>query len=129
MPLVPLQCGFDSTKPSTACLGLWGLVTFAAQQRVKEIGIRKVLGASVPNIVTLITKDFIFLVSIALVIASPLAYWGVNKWLQDFAFRITIDWKVFALAGAIALLIALVTVSFQAIRAAIANPIKSLRTE
>lgn len=112
-----------------SCLGLWGLVTFAAQQRVKEIGIRKVLGASVSNIVTLITKDFIFLVSIALVIASPLAYWGVNKWLQDFAFRINIDWEVFALAGAIALLIALFTVSFQAIRAAIANPIKSLRTE
>lgn len=104
-----------------SCLGLWGLVTFAAQQRVKEIGIRKVLGASVPNIVTLITKDFIFLVSIALVIASPLAYWGVNKWLQDFAFRINIDWKVFVLAGTIALLIALVTVSIQAIRAAIAN--------
>jgi len=112
-----------------SCLGLWGLVTFAAQQRVKEIGIRKVLGASVPNIVTLITKDFILLVSIALIIAAPLAYWGVNKWLQDFAYRITIDWKVFALAGAIALLIALVTVSFQAIKAAIANPIKSLRTE
>lgn len=112
-----------------SCLGLWGLVTFAAQQRVKEIGIRKVLGASVSNIVTLITRDFIFLVSIALVIASPLAYWGVNKWLADFAFRINIGWEVFALAGAIALLIALFTVSFQAIRAAIANPIKSLRTE
>jgi ABC-type antimicrobial peptide transport system permease subunit len=112
-----------------SCLGLWGLVTFAAQQRVKEIGIRKVLGASVPNIVTLITKDFILLVSIALIIASPLAYWSVNKWLQDFAFRINIDWKVFAIAGTMALLIALATVSFQAIKAAIANPVKSLRTE
>ena len=112
-----------------SCLGLWGLVTFAAQQRIKEIGIRKVLGASVPNIITLITKDFILLVGIALVIASPLAYWGVNKWLQDFAFRINIDWKVFALAGTIALLIALLTVSFQALKAAVANPIKSLRTE
>jgi ABC-type antimicrobial peptide transport system permease subunit len=112
-----------------SCLGLWGLVTFAAQQRVKEIGIRKVLGASVPNIVTLITKDFILLVSIALIIASPLAYWSVNKWLQDFAFRINIDWKVFAIAGTMALLIALAAVSFQAIKAAIANPVKSLRTE
>ena len=112
-----------------SCLGLWGLVTFAAQQRVKEIGIRKVLGASVSNIVTLLTKDFIVLVSISLVIASPLAYWGVNKWLQDFAFRINIDWNVFALAGTIAVLIAIVTVSFQAIKAAIANPVKSLRTE
>jgi len=112
-----------------SCLGLWGLVTFAAQQRVKEIGIRKVLGASVSNIVTLLTKDFILLVSIALIIASPIAYWGVNKWLQDFAFRINIDWKVFVLAGTIALLIALITVSFQALKAAIANPVKSLRTE
>jgi len=112
-----------------SCLGLWGLVTFAAQQRVKEIGIRKVLGASISNIVTLLTKDFILLVSIALVIASPLAYWGVNKWLQDFAFRINIDINVFVLAGTIAVLIAVFTVSFQAIKAAIANPVKSLRAE
>ncbi len=112
-----------------SCLGLWGLITFAAQQRIKEIGIRKVLGASVPNIVSMLTKDFIVLVCIAILIAVPLAWWGINKWLQDFAFRIDIGWTVFVMAGLSAILIALITVSFQAIRAAIANPVKSLRTE
>jgi ABC-type antimicrobial peptide transport system permease subunit len=112
-----------------SCLGLWGLVTFAAQQRVKEIGIRKVLGASVPHIVSMLTRDFVMLVCIAIAIAAPLAYWGINKWLQDFAFRINIGWAAFVIAGAIALAIALITVSFQAIKAAIANPVKSLQTE
>jgi len=112
-----------------SCLGLWGLITFAAQQRVKEIGVRKVLGASVPNIVSLLTKDFLILVCISIAIAAPLAYWGIHKWLQDFAYRIHIGWMAFAIAGASAILIALVTVSFQAIKAAIANPAKSLRTE
>jgi ABC-type antimicrobial peptide transport system permease subunit len=112
-----------------SCLGLWGLITFAAQQRIKEIGIRKVLGASVPNIVSMLTKDFIVLVCIAIVIAVPLAYWGINKWLQDFAFRIHIGWAAFVIAGAAAILIAMITVSFQAIKAGIANPVKSLRTE
>ncbi|MEI9807072.1 MAG: FtsX-like permease family protein [Bacteroidota bacterium] len=112
-----------------SCLGLWGLITFAAQQRIKEIGIRKVLGASVPNIVSMLTRDFVLLVCISIVIAAPLAYWGVYKWLQDFAFRIHIGWTAFAIAGGAALLIALATVSFQAIKAAIANPVKSLRTE
>ena len=87
------------------------------------------LGASVPNIVSLLTRDFVVLVCIAIVIASPLAYWGVYKWLQDFAFRIDIGWTVFVIAGGAALFIALITVSFQAIKAAIANPVKSLRTE
>ena len=112
-----------------SCLGLWGLITFAAQQRVKEIGVRKVLGASVPNIVSLLTKDFLILVCISIAIAAPLAYWGVNKWLQDFAFRIHIGWTAFVIAGIAAILITLITVSFQAIKAAIANPVKSLRTE
>ena len=112
-----------------SCLGLWGLITFAAQQRVKEIGVRKVLGASVTNIVTLLTKDFVLLVCIAFAVAAPLAYWGINKWLQDFAYRINIGWVVFAIAGGAAVAIALITVSFQAIKAAIANPVKSLRTE
>jgi putative ABC transport system permease protein len=112
-----------------SCLGLWGLITFAAQQRIKEIGIRKVLGASVFSIVSLLTKDFILLVCISMAIAAPLAYWGVYKWLQDFAFRINIGWSMFAIAGTIAILIALITVSFQAIKAAVANPVKSLRTE
>ena len=112
-----------------SCLGLWGLITFAAQQRVKEIGIRKILGASVPNLVSMLAKDFIKLVCIAIVIAVPLAYWGIHKWLQDFAFRIDIGWTAFLIAGAAAILIALITVSFQAIKAAITNPAKSLRTE
>jgi ABC-type antimicrobial peptide transport system permease subunit len=112
-----------------SCLGLWGLITFAAQQRVKEIGIRKILGASVPNLVSMLAKDFIKMVCIAIVIAVPLAYWGIHKWLQDFAFRINIGWTAFLIAGAAAILIALITVSFQAIKAAIANPVKSLRTE
>ncbi|HEU5165193.1 MAG TPA: FtsX-like permease family protein [Chitinophagaceae bacterium] len=112
-----------------SCLGLWGLITFAAQQRVKEIGIRKILGASVPNLVSMLAKDFIKLVCIAIVIAVPLAYWGIHKWLEDFAFRINIGWTAFLIGGTAAILIALITVSFQAIKAAIANPVKSLRTE
>jgi ABC-type antimicrobial peptide transport system permease subunit len=120
---------FSALAILISCLGLWGLVTFAAQQRIKEIGIRKVLGASVTNIITLLTKDFVVLVGIAIVIATPLTYWGIHKWLQDFEFRTNIGWTVFIIAGAGALLIAILTVSFQAIKAAIANPVKSLRTE
>src|SRR5206468_9791812 len=112
-----------------ACLGLFGLVTYAAEQRIKEIGIRKVLGASVSEIVTMISKDFVKLVLIAFVIAFPVAWWMMNKWLQSFAYRINISWWVFALAGLLTIAIALTTVSFQALKAAIANPVKSLRTE
>ncbi len=112
-----------------SCLGLFGLATFAAQQRIKEIGIRKVLGASEAGIVTLLSKDFIQLVAISLIIAFPIAWWEMNKWLQSFAYRIDISWWMFAIAGVITLLIALITVSFQSIKAALANPIKSLRTE
>ena len=112
-----------------ACLGLFGLVTFTAEQRTKEIGIRKVLGATVPNVVGLLSKDFLKLVIIANVISWPLAWWIMNKWLQDFAYRINISWWIFLLAGLAALLIALITVSFKAIKAALANPVESLRTE
>ena len=112
-----------------ACLGLFGLVTYAAEQRIKEIGIRKVLGASVGEIVTMISKDFLKLVLIASVIAFPIAWWTMNKWLQSFAYRINISWWVFGVAGLLTIAIALITVSFQAIKAAIANPVKSLRTE
>jgi len=112
-----------------ACLGLFGLVTYAAEQRIKEIGIRKVLGASVGTIVTMISKDFVKLVLIAFVIAFPVGWWMMNKWLQGFAYRTNISWWVFALAGLLTIAIALITVSFQAIKAALANPVKSLRTE
>ena len=112
-----------------ACLGLFGLVALAAVNRTKEIGIRKVLGASVSNIVGLLSKDFLKLVLIALFIAAPLARYFMNKWLQDFAYRISIGWWVFVVSGAVAIMIAFITVGFQAIKAGIANPVKSLRTE
>jgi putative ABC transport system permease protein len=112
-----------------ACLGLFGLATYMAEQRTKEIGVRKVLGASVNNIVLMLSKDFLRLVLIASLIAFPVAGWAMSRWLRDFASRIDIGWWVFLVAGLSALLIAIITVSFQAIRAAIANPVKSLRTE
>ena len=112
-----------------ACMGLFGLGAFSARERVKEIGIRKVLGASVANITTLLSKDFIKLVIIAIVIASPIAWWAMQQWLQDFAYRTEINVWVFFVAGFIAIGIALITVSFQAIKAAMANPVKNLRTE
>lgn len=112
-----------------ASLGLFGLVTFAAEQRTKEIGIRKVLGASVPYITRMLSKDFMKLVLIASVIAFPLAWWMMNQWLQDFAYRTTMNWWIFVLAGALAAFIALATVSYQAVRAALQNPVKSLRSE
>lgn len=112
-----------------ACLGLFGLATYTAERRTKEIGIRKVLGASVTQVTNMLSKDFIKLVLISCIIAFPLSYWAMYKWLQDFAYRINISWLVFVIAGIAALMIALLTVSFQAIKAAIANPVKSLRTE
>ena len=112
-----------------ACLGLFGLVTYAAEQRIREIGIRKVLGASVSNIAGMLSADFLKLIVISAAIAFPLAWWTMNKWLQGFAYRVHISWAVFVIAGVLALLIALITVSFQSIKAAIANPVKSLRTE
>jgi putative ABC transport system permease protein len=112
-----------------ACLGLFGLVTYAAEQRTKEIGIRKVLGASVTNVVTLLSKDLLKLVIISALIAFPVAWWAMHKWLEDFAYRINISWWIFLLAGALAVFIALITVSIQAVKAAIANPVNSLRTE
>jgi len=112
-----------------ACLGLFGLAAFTTEQRTKEIGIRKVLGATVNGIVQLLSKDFIKLVFVAIVIASPLAWWAMNKWLEDFAYRIDMEWWMFAAAGLLAITIAMLTVSFQAIKAAIANPVNSLRNE
>lgn len=112
-----------------ACLGLFGLASFTAQQRTKEIGIRKVLGASVINIIRLISTDFLKLVAIAIVIASPIAWYAMNMWLQDFAYRVDINWWLFLLAGGIAVLIAAFTVSIQSVKAALANPVTSLRSE
>ncbi|MFT3678994.1 MAG: ABC transporter permease [Ferruginibacter sp.] len=112
-----------------ACLGLFGLAKFATVQRTKEIGIRKVLGASVAQVSAMLSKEFVKLVVIACVIAFPLSYWAMNKWLEDFAYRIDISWFVFVFAGIVSLLIALFTVSFQTVRAALVNPVKSLRTE
>lgn len=112
-----------------ACLGLFGLATFTAQQRIKEIGIRKVLGASVFGLAGLLSKDFVKLVGIAILLASPVAWYVMNRWLEDFAYRIELNWLMFVIAGAASVIIALVTVSFQAIKAALMNPVKSLRSE
>ena len=112
-----------------ACLGLFGLAAFAAEQRTKEIGIRKVLGATVSDIVTMLSKDFLKLVLLASLIAFPVAWWVMTKWLEDFAYRIHIRWWVFVLATVVAVSIAIATVCFQAIKAALTNPVKNLRTE
>ena len=112
-----------------SCMGLFGLAVFNSNQRTREIGIRKVLGAGVPQLVYLLSMEFIILVGIAIVIAAPLAGWGVHLWLQNFAYRTSMPWWIFVLAGLAAIVIALLTVSLQTIRAAMANPVKSLRTE
>jgi putative ABC transport system permease protein len=112
-----------------SCLGLFGLTTFSVEQRTKEIGVRKVLGANVPGIVALLSKDFLKLVAFAVIIASPIAWYAMDKWLQNFAYRTGIGLTVFVITALIAFGIALFTISFHAIKAAIANPVKSLRTE
>lgn len=112
-----------------SCLGLFGLATYMAENRIKEIGVRKVLGASVAGIAALLSKDFLKLVLVSFILAVPVAWWAMHSWLQDYSFRVDIKWWVFALAGVLSVLIAIITVSYQAIKAAIANPVKSLRTE
>jgi ABC-type antimicrobial peptide transport system permease subunit len=112
-----------------SCIGLFGLTLFTAEKRAKEISIRKVLGATVSNIVLLLSKDFIILIIIALLIASPVAWYFMSQWLQDFAYHINIGWWMFLLAGFVAISIALITVGLQAVKAAIANPVKYLRSE
>ncbi|MGZ5285731.1 MAG: ABC transporter permease, partial [Flavisolibacter sp.] len=112
-----------------SCLGLFGLATFTAEQRTKEIGIRKVLGASVAGVVGLLSKDFLKLVLVAVIIASPIAWYAMNQWLQNFAYQVSISWQVFAITTFITMFIAIATIGIQAIRAAVRNPVKSLRTE
>jgi putative ABC transport system permease protein len=120
---------FSGLSIFIACLGLFGLAAFATERRTKEIGIRKVLGASTANLVALLSKDFLKLVLVALIIAIPLAWYLMSGWLQDFAYSITMEWWIFAIAGLLAIAVAFLTVSFQSIKAALANPIKSLKTE
>jgi len=124
-----LACLFAGLTIFISCLGLFGLATYMAENRIKEIGVRKVLGASVINITRLLSKDFLKLVLIALAIAVPISWWAMHSWLQDFPYRVNIEWWVFVSAGMLSLLIALLTVSYQSIKAGLANPVKSLRTE
>lgn len=127
--LMQMTTWFAALAIALSCLGLFGMAVFSIERRTKEIGIRKVLGASVSGVVTLLSKDFVKLVLIANLLAWPVAWYAMNKWLQDFAYRIELGWWTFALAGGVALLIALLTVSAQAIRAALANPVEALRYE
>jgi putative ABC transport system permease protein len=120
---------FASLAIMISCLGLFGLATYTAERRIKEIGIRKVLGATISGITTLLSKDFLKLVAISCLVAFPIAGWMMHNWLLGFEYRIAISWWIYAIAGSSALLIALATVSFQAIKAAIVNPVQSLRTE
>jgi putative ABC transport system permease protein len=112
-----------------ACLGLFGLSAFMAEQRAKELGIRKVLGATVGQLAGLLSADFLKLIGISIFIASPIAWWGMHKWLQDFVYRIDFGLWIFAAAGAMVVVIALATICFQALKAAVANPVKSLKME
>jgi putative ABC transport system permease protein len=112
-----------------SCIGLLGLVILSIEQRTKEIGIRKVLGAAVSGILVLISKEFIILILIAFILAMPVGYYFINKWLQDFAYRVDIGWWIYALAGFLVILIAIVTMSFRALKAALANPVVALRSE
>jgi putative ABC transport system permease protein len=120
---------FSGLSIFIACLGLFGLAAFATERRTKEIGIRKVLGATKANLVGLMSKDFLKPVTISLIIAIPIAWYFMNEWLVDFAYRIDIEWWIFALAGVLALIIAFMTVSFQSLKAASANPVDALKSE
>jgi ABC-type antimicrobial peptide transport system permease subunit len=124
-----LAAFFSGLTIFISCLGLFGLATYMAETRTKEIGIRKVLGASVGGITFLVSKDFLRLVMIAFLIAAPIAWWAMYNWLKNYSYRVSIHWWVFAIAGSLSLLIALVTISYQAIRAAVATPVNSLRAE
>ena len=124
-----LFAGFTGVAILIACMGLFGLITFTAEQKTKEIGIRKVLGASIPNIIGLLSKDFIRLVLIANGLAFPIAYYFMNDWLQGFAYKTEIGANVFVVAGMLAIAIALLTVIYQAVKSALMNPVESLKTD
>jgi putative ABC transport system permease protein len=124
-----LSNAFASLAISIFCLGLLGLIMFTAEQRTKEIGFSKVLGASVTNIIQLLSVDFLKLVCVTILIALSIGWWAMHSWLNEYAYRININWWMFAAASGIIILIAAFTFSFQAIKTAIANPVKSLRTE
>ena len=125
-----LTCkGFALLAVFISCLGLFGLASLIAVQKTKEIGIRKVLGASVGSVVGLLSRDFLLLVLVAFAVAAPIAWWAMNQWLQDFVYRVSIGWQLFAVTGVLAMLVAMAAISFQAIRAALANPVESLRSE
>ena len=127
--LANISVVFTTLAILISCLGLFGLISFMAEQKKKEIGIRKVLGASVSTVMKMLTKDFFVLIIIAFVIATPISYYLMENWLQDFTYRISISWWIFLVAGVITALITLLTVSAQAVKAATANPVNSLRTE
>jgi putative ABC transport system permease protein len=127
--LMTLFTLFSAIALLISCLGLWGLITLMVNVRIKEIGVRKVLGASTAAIISLLTRDFVILVGISICMAVPLSYWSLHKWLQDFAYRVDIGWFVFAVAGATALAIAILTVALRSFRAAAASPVHSLRSE
>ncbi|HMH20721.1 MAG TPA: FtsX-like permease family protein, partial [Puia sp.] len=120
---------FSAIAIILACLGLFGLSSYSARQRVKEIGIRKILGASLPDLVFVLSKDFIRLASLAILIAVPLAWWVMSQWLQSFTYRTTMSWVIYLVAAILTLLITLLTVSIQAVSSALANPVKNLRAE
>ena len=127
--LMQLNADFAGIAILLACFGLFGLVDFTVRQRRKEIGVRKVLGASVVSVVGMLSKDFLKLVGVALLLATPVAYWAMNKWLEDFAYRIDIQWWIFVVAGVAAMAVAFLTVGFQSVKAALANPAHSLKSE
>jgi ABC-type antimicrobial peptide transport system permease subunit len=120
---------FSAIAMLISCLGLWGLITFTAQRRVREIGIRKVLGATTSSIMILLSREFFFMVLIALALATPLVYYGISQWLNEFAFRVPIGWQSFAIAGTVSIALALITVGIQSLRATFTNPAAVLKSE
>jgi putative ABC transport system permease protein len=127
--LSKMLSAFTAFAVFISCLGLFGLATFTAESRIKEIGIRKVLGASIPQITSLLSKDFVKLILIAILVSTPVSWYAMNLWLEGFAYQAPIQWWVFLIAGVASIVVALLTISFQSIKAALMNPVKSLKSE